>query len=200
VNLLPELFKTGLDEIVELKFSPYGNAHIRSNNTITCQHGPWECLLNTVEACAIDAWPALSEYFPFLYCVESLIYEHKQEQWETCFEKLNLDSKPVTDCVKSGYGNELELKYAAEIKALQPPHTYVPWVTVDGQPLYDDYYNFLPFICKAYKGANVPQACSNLAPNRIPTRKERANPIRPVCYKEETTKSLNSEADMVASV
>jgi len=23
------------------------------------QHGPYECLLNTVEACAIDAWPDL---------------------------------------------------------------------------------------------------------------------------------------------
>lgn len=32
---------------------------------------------------------------------------------------------------------QLELQYADEIKALNPPHTYVPWVVVDGKPIYD---------------------------------------------------------------
>ncbi|CAI9288140.1 unnamed protein product [Lactuca saligna] len=57
----------------------------------------------------------------------------------------------------------LELQYADEIKALEPPHTYVPWVVLDGQPLYDDYVDIISLICKAYKGSKTPQACHGLS-------------------------------------
>lgn len=188
VNHLIKLFNNGdgLVSIVDLKLLPYGNAKIGPNGTITCQHGPAECLLNTVEACAIDVWPDLSQHFSFIYCIETLVYEHKYPQWETCFEKLGLDPKPISDCYNSGYGKELELKYAAETNGLQPPHKYVPWVVVDGQPLYEEYENFISYICKAYKGPSIPSACNELSLNTIV--KENVNPAGPVCYTEETIK------------
>ncbi|KAA8543712.1 hypothetical protein F0562_021542 [Nyssa sinensis] len=190
VNGLINLFDSPLLSIVDLKLVPYGNARIGSNHTITCQHGPTECLLNTIEACAIKVWPDLNEHFPFIYCVETLVYEHKYTQWESCFEKLGLDSTPVIDCYSSGYGKELELQYAAETNALQPPHTYVPWVVVDGQPLYEDYENFISYICKAYKGTAT--ACSDSSLNAILKEKAIPNHPHPVCYTEETTKSTLS--------
>ncbi|XP_022154904.1 gamma-interferon-inducible lysosomal thiol reductase-like [Momordica charantia] len=159
VNYLVHLFDDDLISIVDLRLVPYGNARVGRNGSITCQHGPAECLLNTVEACAINAWPELDGHFPFIYCIESLAYKRKYTQWESCFEKLGLDPKPINDCYSTDLGNKLELKYAAETDNLQPPHNYVPWVVVDGKPLYEDYENFINYICEAYRGPILPSAC-----------------------------------------
>lgn len=59
VNQLDKIFSNGLISIVDLQLFPYGNAKVLSDGEIICQHGSYECLLNTVEACAIDAWPAV---------------------------------------------------------------------------------------------------------------------------------------------
>jgi len=191
VNYLDKLFDSGLISAVDLNLIPYGNAKIGSNGTITCQHGPMECLLNTIEACAISVWPDLNKHFSFIYCVETLVYEHNYAEWETCFDKLSLDATPIYECYTSGYGTELELQYAGETNTLQPPHEYVPWVVVDGQPLYDDYENFISYICEAFKGATLPNACSDTSLKTI--RKTKRNNLGPVCYREEATKSLSSK-------
>ncbi|KAK9124602.1 hypothetical protein Sjap_014204 [Stephania japonica] len=163
VNGLAKIFESGLVDIVDLKLVPYGNARIGSDGTsITCQHGPYECLLNTVEACALNAWPDLDTHFRFIYCIESLVMEGTYRHWPSCFKKSGLESKPITDCTGSGLGKKLELKYAAETNALQPPHKYVPWVVVDGQPLYEEYMNFISYVCAAYKGTAVVKACKEL--------------------------------------
>ncbi|KAI5603951.1 hypothetical protein POPTR_001G281004v4 [Populus trichocarpa] len=173
--------------IVDLYLSPWGNAKIRGNDTFVCQHGPYECLLSTVEACAIHPWPKLEDHFPFVYCVERLVYERKYPEWESCFEDLGLDPKAVSECYTGGYGDELE-KYATETNALQPPHKYVPWVVVDGQPLYEDYEDFITYICKAYKGTATPKACSK--PSGYSIQRPKAKSIPPVCYRDTIISTL----------
>lgn len=48
-----------------------------------------------------------NKHFPFIYCIEELVFERKYTQWESCFETLNLDPKPVTDCYTGEYGKEV---------------------------------------------------------------------------------------------
>ncbi|ERN08998.1 hypothetical protein AMTR_s00153p00064140 [Amborella trichopoda] len=162
VNYLGKMFSNGLIDIVDLRLIPYGNAWIGSNNTISCQHGSYECFLNTVEACVIDVWPNVGDHFSFIYCIESLVVDHKYSDWESCFTKAASGFQRVAECYNTGYGKKLELQYAAETNALQPPHKYVPWVVVDGQPLYEDYQNVANYVCKAYKGS-LPPACRSAA-------------------------------------
>lgn len=88
------------------------------------------------------------------------MYQHKYNEWESCFQKLGLDSRLIDHCYNSEFGKQLELNYAAETNALQPPHTYVPWVVVNGQPLYEDYQNFLSYVCEAYQGTHKPTSCT----------------------------------------
>ncbi|KAM7259524.1 hypothetical protein ACFE04_015265 [Oxalis oulophora] len=213
INHLAKLFTNENDDListVHLNLVPWGNAKLikPNNNTFTCQHGKYECLLNTVEACAIDAWSKLEEHFAFINCVETFANDRKSTQWEECFEKLGLDSKPVYDCLDSGYGTQickiarkvwrshakknsgvgafLELKYAAETDKLQPPHKYVPWIVVDGQPLYEDYENFISYICEAYKGTALPTACSELKLSQVSSTGSRKDKVElSVCYRDD---------------
>ncbi|KAJ7959874.1 Gamma-interferon-inducible lysosomal thiol reductase [Quillaja saponaria] len=161
VNYLGKLFEDEeLISILDLKLIPYGNARIGPNNTITCQ----------------------DKQFPFSYCIEALADEHKAPEWESCFKKLGLDPKPVLDCYRSGDGKELELRYAAETDVLRPPHTFVPWVVLDGQPLYEDYEDIVSYVCKAYKGTSEPKACSQVYFKTV--QRGKAKPMRSVCNKE----------------
>ncbi|CAK8565991.1 unnamed protein product [Lathyrus sativus] len=160
VNYLPEIFQHDLLSIVDLKLVPWGNAQVKGNSTFVCQHGRYECLLNTVEACAIDIWPNLDKHFSFIYCIEDLALQGKRREWESCYKKLGLNSTLVDDCYLGERGKELDLKLASETNALQPPHEYVPWVVVDGKPLYEDSDNFISYICKAYKGTDAPKICT----------------------------------------
>ena len=61
----------------------------------------------------------------------------------------------VSGCTQSRTGNQLQHLYAVQTDALQPPHQYVPWVTVNGQHTEDmedeAEKDLVGLICKTYK-------------------------------------------------
>ncbi|KAL8504892.1 hypothetical protein ACS0TY_016184 [Phlomoides rotata] len=161
VNNLVKIFQTDLISIVNLRLIPWGNTQVQPNNTWICQHGVDECQLDVTEACAINTWPKVETHFRFIYCVERLHLMNKHTQWESCFSAIGLDSKPLNDCYNNGLGFQLENSYAEETANLNPRHRFVPWVVVNNFPLQEDFQNFISYICRAYRGNKVPNACKS---------------------------------------
>ncbi|KAK2972106.1 hypothetical protein RJ640_010269 [Escallonia rubra] len=161
VNQLRDVVETDLRNIVNLRLVPWGNTQRTPNHTWICQHGRDECVLNVVEACAINIWPDLATHFKFIQCIERFELEGKRAQWQSCFGALGLNPKPVTDCYKTRTGVDLDLRAADETDRLSRPHRFVPWVLVNNKPLAEDYQNFIAYVCKAYRGSNKPEACTS---------------------------------------
>ncbi|KDP22843.1 hypothetical protein JCGZ_00430 [Jatropha curcas] len=176
------IFNNGLIDIVNLKMVPWGNAHVdRLNNTLACQNGLDECELNTIHACAINAWHnKVDKYYALIYCTEFIVIEGRHQNWTTCFNSLGLSEKPVFECLKNGTGTKLEILHGYETAHLSPPPSFMPWVIVNNHPLGNDYANFASYVCNAYKGNVIPSVC------KLPLERIReSKPVHPVCYRTE---------------
>ncbi|KAI9077793.1 hypothetical protein K1719_040279 [Acacia pycnantha] len=163
VDHLVRVFDSDLKFIVNLHLVPFGNARIFKNNkTINCQHGPLECYYNTIEACALHVWP-LTMNFPFIRCVENRLQQKQNDtsMWQLCANDLKLNPQSILNCYTSALGNKLILQNAEETLKLNPPPKYLPWVTVNNEPLFRDYNNVIKYICDAYRGKSKPSACKS---------------------------------------
>ncbi|XP_020236240.1 gamma-interferon-responsive lysosomal thiol protein [Cajanus cajan] len=185
VNHLVTLFQTDLISIVNLRMVPWGNAWIAPDGTVFCQHGDDECFLNTIEACAIAIYPDVVQHFKFIRCLERLTLEGRHSQWVNCFQMTGLGTSPI-NCYTSGNGKTIDQKFAKETSQLNPPHRFVPWVVVNNQALQEDYRNFVAYICRAYKGNVIPNACRSQLSTKTYDSKENVNSFQPVCYVDET--------------
>ncbi|KAJ9180531.1 hypothetical protein P3X46_008759 [Hevea brasiliensis] len=189
VNHLVKVFDGGLISIVDLRMIPWGNSFIQSDGAFVCQHGPNECFLNAIEACAITTYPDVERHFSFIQCIERLSLENRLNEWVNCFETAGFGKDPI-DCYTSGYGNVLEQQFAAETARLNPPHRFVPWVVVNNQPLQEDFENFVSYVCNAYQGTQVPGACKSFPRESNSLRKE--IPTSLVCSADRTGNFISS--------
>lgn len=50
---------------------------------------------------------------------------------QKCAGLASMDWDKIDSCYKGSQGYNLELMYSKETDSLDPPHTYVPWVTLN---------------------------------------------------------------------
>ena len=111
-----------------------------------------------VEDCVISLYPNQTQWFPTLQCIEKDIPSFHAQ---TCVEANGLDWATVNACAKGPSGVAAVKAAAAKTNALHPPHTYVPWVTVNGKALGQNMDALAKYVCDAYTGSPKPRSCGS---------------------------------------
>ncbi|GLD51150.1 gamma-interferon-inducible lysosomal thiol reductase isoform X1 [Lates japonicus] len=151
-----------LGDIMTVNLVPFGNAVEKEQGQkyiFECQHGEQECLGNMIETCLMNM---TDRAFPIIFCMEFSSDVLKSAKTCTEIYKPDLSWDDVMTCVKGDMGNKLMHQNALETKALNPPHEYVPWVTINGEHT-EDLQNkamssLFSLVCSMYKGPK-PEAC-----------------------------------------
>lgn len=148
--------------ILNINLYPYGNANEYWTGykwQFRCQHGSSECLVNTLETCALNILP-VAQRIPFVQCMETTPYIN---YGPSCAQRVGADWNRLNQCYLGTEGNNLEHQVALKTAALNPRHQYVPWVTVNGVHTNDIQnrvtFNMLSYVCSLYTGVK-PAACT----------------------------------------
>lgn len=144
-------------EIVDLNIYPFGNAQVVSRYppSFICQNGEDECFANIIQSCVIQN-NTVDYYMGFVNCMESNGIE-MLDYVEECAKKYNIDYNNLKNCFETDKGL-YALLYMADMAPKD--HKYVPWAVVNNNPLLDDLYNIVQYVCDSFKG-NRPKSCDN---------------------------------------
>lgn len=151
-------------KVLNLELVPYGNAReqkIGDKWVFQCQHGNLECVGNMIDTCAINLLKNISVYFPYIHCMEVSDLS-PTDAAKKCAIDQGIDVAPILNCADSDMGDQLEHMMAQKTDALNPPHKYVPWVTLNGVHTEkiekEAEEDLLKLICDTYQGPK-PVAC-----------------------------------------
>ncbi|XP_070774660.1 gamma-interferon-inducible lysosomal thiol reductase [Enoplosus armatus] len=146
-----------LNDIMSVTLVPYGNAQEKPDGkkyVYECQHGEDECVGNMIETCLLSMTEMA---FPIIFCMESSGGVTKAAK--SCVELYGgpqLSWDKIMSCVNGDQGNQLMHQNALKTKALNPPHQYVPWVTINGEHTEDlqdkAMTSLFTLVCSLYKG------------------------------------------------
>ncbi|XP_077863240.1 gamma-interferon-inducible lysosomal thiol reductase-like [Saccoglossus kowalevskii] len=127
-----------------------------------CQHGVNECIGNVIETCTLY-YNEIKTAFPVIACMEANAKPYDAQVGQQCASQYSVDYSTILKCSNSTLGNKLEHQMALKTDALNPPHTYTPWVTLNGVHTEDiqteAQNNLLKLVCDTYTGKK-PAACT----------------------------------------
>jgi hypothetical protein len=93
MNQLKTMLASGLGDLFDLEYIPWGNARMGEDGLPECQHGRRECDLNRLLACAQEAYPERARWFSYLLCVEEAAFSEegpKLSSLEVCMACMPL--------------------------------------------------------------------------------------------------------------
>jgi len=162
-QLYPTVLKVG--SIMNVTIIPYGNAQEKPAGdqwVFTCQHGPKECKGNIIHTCALNLNAAKQDQklrvsmklLTFVFCMEKS--EDPVQAGPMCASKMGLDWNAISQCTVSDQGNKWQHMMALQTEALNPPHTWVPWIVLNGvhndQIQAEATADLIQLICDTYQG------------------------------------------------
>jgi len=71
-----------------------------------------------------------------------------------CAKAHGIDMSAVQKCVGSPAGNALEHQMAVKTDALNPPHQYVPWITLNGVCIIVQVHSVYLYTCSLFSVYN----------------------------------------------
>lgn len=87
---------------------------------LECQHGPEECRLNRIFACAIDLARTAKDYWPFVECVESNYGAKIEDSLDGCAKDNGFKLKDLEACA-SGDAHHWTWDLSAAPKGFRRP-------------------------------------------------------------------------------
>jgi len=136
-------------DYVNLRAIPYGNAQL-NNSVIKCQHGEDECVGNKIELCMMDKYGKNNDWqawFPAFKCIEKSD-ETPLNASRTCLADSGMDVNAIIQCATGNEGDLLHMQAAKQTIDLDPPHTFTPWIVLDGAPVKDKVMDLLSLVCE----------------------------------------------------
>ncbi|CAC5396506.1 IFI30 [Mytilus coruscus] len=130
---------TKVSDIFTITMVPYGNAMEKKEPNkykFYCQHGEAECVGNVIESCAIYILKNERASFNYSHCIASYLNSQRSVDFpkaaKKCANEQNINYDQIDACANGQLGNQLEHQMALMTRELNPPHDYVPWVTING--------------------------------------------------------------------
>ncbi|KAK3756571.1 hypothetical protein RRG08_045086 [Elysia crispata] len=139
---------------------PFGNADEKKIGfqwEFHCQHGANECLGNIVEACVLHYYPDTSKQLEIIDCFNNNFFKDLGQDWKKSLKSCNstgVDVPKISTCASGHEGNNLE----HDIASRTGPHSYTPYVMLNGTPNDRAIENLLEEVCRVYTGPK-PDIC-----------------------------------------
>ncbi|XP_020236229.1 gamma-interferon-responsive lysosomal thiol protein isoform X2 [Cajanus cajan] len=108
VRDLQNIFHNKLISIINLQLVPWANAYINNTNnySISCQKGPDECKLNSLESCVLNIWSEVDIQYEMINCMEYKAISGMVDKWMECLNELGLPKKAFLNCFYTGNGTK----------------------------------------------------------------------------------------------